>query len=116
MSHERKVTPMAISSGSQHDFDDLHSNNYLRPHTVNKYVEQRRQLKANIIQELLRATIPDIEHFSLDHYMVGRGSRSRSGNFRKLLRALGLAELTCQEAVVGKHILHVQRQYIIRVS
>lgn len=104
MSRERKISPVVHPIDTQHNFDDLHSNDYLKPHTVNKYVEQRRQLKENMIQELLRATIPDIEHFSLDNYIAGRSTQTRHGNFRKLLRALGLAELTCQEAVIGKLI------------
>ena len=101
MSRERKITPEVYSSDTQHNFDDLHANEYLKPHTVNKYVEQRRRIKDNMIQELLRATIPDIEHFSLDTYIVGRPTQTRHWNIRKLLRALGLAELTCQEAVIG---------------
>jgi hypothetical protein len=78
-----KVNP---STSDDFDYAGLDVNRFLTTHQApdylistppnpttgagNKYVAQRRKIKANLINDLLRATVVDIEHFSLDHYSI----------------------------------------------
>lgn len=65
------------------------------------FVERRRHMKNLLIQELLNATVMSTNRMVLNEYILGRVEPRRKGFFNETLKLLGLAELTCQEAVLN---------------
>lgn len=42
-----------------------------------KYVQQRRLLKEDIVRELLKATLLDVDRFRLEHYIAGKPEKKK---------------------------------------
>lgn len=103
-----KITPSGDETSlDNHHFDDLQMMNiqregsklYKTSMVSTKFTKKRRDIKENVVHELLRATRIDFNKMTLDNYIVGKKEKKQT-TLHRILKLLGLAELSCQEAVL----------------